>query len=62
MSEPQSLIDEKKSDLIMNAIQHYMDTNELKSDFRFDTGKVILGKGKPKIKILAEKISALFNV
>ena len=36
---------------------HYMDTNELESDFRFDTGKVILGKGKPKIKILAETIS-----
>ena len=49
--------DKKKSDRIMNAVQHYMDSNELDCDFRFDIGEVMLGKGKPKIKILKEALS-----
>ena len=50
-----SQIDEKKSDRVMNAVQHYMDENELDFDFRFDIGKVVLGKGKPEIRILEEE-------
>ena len=50
-----SQVDEKKSDRVMNAVQHYMDENELDFDFRFDIGKVVLGKGKPEIRILEEE-------
>ena len=41
----------------MNVVQHYMDTNELSSDFRFNIGEVKLGKGKPEIRILEEAFS-----
>ena len=54
--EPRAQIDGKKSDRIMNAVQHYMDVNELDCDFRFDVGEVVLGKGKPKIRILEETL------
>ena len=54
--EPRIQIDEKKSDRIMNAVQHYMDVNELDCDFRFDVGEVVLGKGKPEIRILEEAL------
>ena len=55
--DPREQIDEKKSDRIMNAVQHYMDVNELDCDFRFDIGEVVLGRGKPEIRILEEAIS-----
>jgi len=51
-----SQLDEKKSDRIMNAVQHYMDSKEYDCDFRFDIGEVLLGKGKPRIKILEEAL------
>ena len=50
-------IDENKGDRILDAVLHYMEANELDSDFRFDIGKVILGKGKPKISIQKEALS-----
>jgi putative endonuclease len=52
--EPRTQIDEKKSDRIMNAVQHYMDVNELDCDFRFDVGEVVLGRENPEIRILEE--------
>ncbi len=55
-SESRAQVDEKKSDRIMNAVQHYMDVNELDCDFRFDVGEVILGREKPEIKILEEAL------
>ena len=55
--EPRSQIDENKGDRIMNAIQHYMKTHELDCDIRFDMGEVMLGKGKPEIRILKEVFS-----
>ena len=54
--EPRVQINEKKSDRIMNAVQHYMDVNELDCDFRFDVGEVVLGRGKPEIRILEEDL------
>ena len=54
---PRSQIDEKKRDRIMNAVQHYMDTNELDCDFRFDVAEVVIGKGKPKINIIENGIT-----
>ena len=56
--EAQHEIDENKGDRIMNAVLHYMEVNELDSDFRFDIGKVILGKGKPEISIQKEALSS----
>ena len=50
-------IDLKKSDRIMDTIQNYIDKNELDCDFRFNLGKVVLGQGKPKIRILEETLS-----
>jgi len=50
--DPRSQITEKKRDRIMNAVQHYMDTNELDCDFRFDVAEVVIGKGKPQIKLI----------
>ena len=38
----------------MNAVHHYIRTHELDCDFRFDTGKVVLGKRKPEIRILKD--------
>jgi len=55
--EPRAQIDEKKSDRIMNAVQHYMDVNELDCDFRFDVGEVVLRGRKPDIRILEEAFS-----
>ena len=55
--EPRSQIDIKKSDRILNAVQHYMGSNELDGDFRFDIGEVILGRGKPEIRIFEETVS-----
>ena len=55
--EPGSQIDEKKRDRIMNAVQHYMDTNELDCDFRFDVAEVVIGKDKPKINIIKDGIT-----
>ena len=55
-SESRAQVDEKKSDRIMNAVQHYMDVNELDCDFRFDVGEVVLGRGKPEIRILEEAL------
>ncbi len=55
--ESRAQIDEKKSNRNMNASQHYMDVNELDCDFRFDVGEVVLGKGKPEIRILEEALS-----
>ena len=52
--EPRWQITEKKRDRIMNAVQHYMDTNELDCDFRFDVAEVVIGKGKPKINIIKD--------
>jgi putative endonuclease len=52
--EPRSQITEKKRDRIMNAVQHYMDNNELECDFRFDVAEVILGSGKPQINIIKD--------
>ena len=52
-----SQIDEKKSDRVMNAVQHYMDEKELECDVRFNIGDVELGKGRPKIRILEEALS-----
>jgi ribonuclease HII len=54
---PRSQIEEKKRDRIMNAVQHYMDTNELDCDFRFDVAEVILGSGKPQIQIIKDGIT-----
>ena len=54
--EPREQIDEKKSDRIMNAVQHYMDVHDLDCDFRFDLGEVVLGRGKPEIRILEEAL------
>jgi len=54
--EPRFQIDGNKGDRIMNAVQHFMDENELDCDFRFDVGEVMLGKGRPKIRILEEAI------
>ena len=54
--EPRAQIDEKKNDRIMNAVQHYMDVNELNCDFRFDVGEVVLGRGKPEIKIIEKAL------
>ena len=50
--DPRSQITEKKRDRIMNAVQHYMDTNELDCDFRFDVAEVVIGKGIPQIKLI----------
>ena len=55
--KPSSQIDEKKRDRIMNAVQHYMDTNELDCNFRFDVAEVILGQGKPNINIIEDGIT-----
>ena len=55
--DPRSQITEKKRDRIMNAVQHYMDTNELDCDFRFDVAEVILGSGKPQIQIIKDGIT-----
>ncbi len=55
--EPSSQIDEKKRDRIMNAVQNYLDTNELDCNFRFDVVEVIFGKGKPKINIIEDGIT-----
>ena len=55
-SESSFQIDEKNSDRIMNTVQHYMDVNELDGDFRFDIGEVLLGRGKPEIRILEEAL------
>ena len=55
--EPGSQIDEKKRDRIMNAVQQYMDTNELDCDFRFDVAEVVIGEGKPKINIIENGIT-----
>ena len=52
--EPRWQITEKKRDRIMNAVQHYMDNNELDCDFRFDVAEVILGSGKPQINIIKD--------
>ena len=52
--EPRWQITEKKRDRIMNAVQHYMDNNELNCDFRFDVAEVILGSGKPQINIIKD--------
>ena len=52
--ESRSQITEKKRDRIMNAVQHYMDNNELECDFRFDVAEVILGSGKPQINIIKD--------
>jgi Holliday junction resolvase-like predicted endonuclease len=54
--EPRFQNDENKGDRIMNAVQHFMDENKLDCDFRFDVGEVMLGKGRPKIRILEEAI------
>ncbi len=59
--ELRSQIDKNKGDRIMNSVQHYIETNEFDCDFRFDAGEVILGKGKPKIKILEESLSIILN-
>ena len=56
-SEPRSQIYVKKSDRNVNAIQHYMDSNELDCNLRFTIGEVVLSKGKPEIKILEEALS-----
>ena len=56
LDNPLFQIDEKKSNRIMNAVQHYMDTNKLDGEFRFDLGEVILSKGKPEIKIKEEAL------
>jgi len=55
--KPRLLIDKNKGDRIMNAIQHYVETHKLECKFRFDVGEVILGKGKPEIRILKEAFS-----
>ena len=55
-SEASFQIDEKKSDRIMNTVQHYMDVNELDCDFRSDVGEVVLGSGRPEIRILEEAL------
>lgn len=55
--EPRSQINENKGDRIMIAVQHYMETHGLDCDFRFDVGEVLLGEGKPIIKILKEALS-----
>ena len=55
--DPRSQITEKKRDRIMNAVQHYMDTNELDCDFRFDVAGVVIGKGKPQINIIENGIT-----
>ena len=55
--EPGSQIDEKKRDRIMNAVQHYMDKNELDCDYRFDLAEVVIGNGEPKITILKDGIT-----
>ena len=55
--ETQQEFDKNKGDRIMNAVLHYMEVNALESDFRFDIGKVILGKGRPKISIQKEALS-----
>ena len=54
--EPHVQIDEKKSDRIINAVQHYMDMNELDCNFRFDVAEVILGSGEPQIQIIKDGI------
>jgi len=51
---PRSQIDDKKRDRIINAVQHYMDVNELDCEFRFDVAEVILGSGKPQIQIVKD--------
>ena len=55
--EPGSQIDEKKRDRIKNAVQYYMDKNELDCDFRFDLAEVVIGNGEPKITILKDGIT-----
>ena len=50
--DPRSQITEKKRDRIMNAVRHYMNTNELDCDFRFDVAEVVIGKGIPQIKLI----------
>ena len=55
--EPRLQIDENEGGRIMNAVQHYMKTHELDCDIRFDIGEVMLGKGKPEIRILEEVFS-----
>ena len=59
LGESHSHIDAKKSDRILNAVQNYMDSNDLDYDFRFDIGEVVLGKGKPEIRILKEALSVI---
>ena len=54
---PSAQIDENKKNRIMNAVQYYMDTNELECDFRFDVAEVVIGKGKPQINIIKEGIT-----
>ena len=46
-----------KGDRIMHTVQHYMETNNLDCDFRFDVAEVLLGKGAPEIRILEEALS-----
>jgi len=53
---PRCQIDKKKRDRIMNAVQHYMDINELDYNFRYDSAEVILGSGKPQIQIIKDRI------
>ena len=57
LGELRSHINENKVDRIVDAVQHYMKTNELDCDFRFDMGEVKLGKGKPEIRIMKEVFS-----
>ena len=51
LGEPRSKIDENKGDLIRNAVQHYMEKHELDCKFHLYMGEVVLGKGKPQIRI-----------
>ena len=49
-----SKISDVESNRIMSIVQDYMDTNELDCDFRIGLGEVVLGKGKPDIRIIGE--------
>jgi len=57
-NEPQTQIDEHKRQRIMNAIQVYLEDNELDVEYRIDVADVILGGGPPKIKIIKNGLSA----
>ena len=57
-NEPRTQIDEHKSQRIMNAIQVYLEDNELDVEYRIDVAEVILGGGPPKIKIIKNGLSA----